>query len=305
MNYSMVRYVLFRLLRVMGWLMILPLIVALIYKEYDSAFSFLALAVISNVAGILGSLKKPKNRVIYAKEGFAITAVAWLVMSAIGAIPFVITGTIPNYIDALFETVSGFTTTGGSILTSVGFIEKSVQFWRTFTHWIGGMGVLVFLLAVVPMADGYSMHLMRAESPGPVVGKIVPKVKDTAKILYTIYLGITVLEATLLFLSGLPLYDAITISFSTVGTGGFAVRDSGMGDYSTLSQAIIIVFMMLCGISSFAESPRKPLRLMKLSTILESFSWQQELLPLISIGQECWQILRWHSITPSFPWYPS
>ena len=249
MNYSMVRYVLFRLLRVMGWLMILPLIVALIYKEYDSAFSFLALAVISNVAGILGSLKKPKNRVIYAKEGFAITAVAWLVMSAIGAIPFVITGTIPNYIDALFETVSGFTTTGGSILTSVGFIEKSVQFWRTFTHWIGGMGVLVFLLAVVPMADGYSMHLMRAESPGPVVGKIVPKVKDTAKILYTIYLGITVLEATLLFLSGLPLYDAITISFSTVGTGGFAVRDSGMGDYSTLSQAIIIVFMMLCGVN--------------------------------------------------------
>jgi trk system potassium uptake protein TrkH len=249
MNYSMIRYVLFRLLRVVGWLMILPLIVALIYKEYDSALSFFLLAVITNIVGILGSLKKPENKVIYAKEGFAITAVAWLVMSALGAIPFVITGTIPNYIDAMFETVSGFTTTGGSILTSVGFIEKSVQFWRTFTHWIGGMGVLVFLLAVVPMADGYSMHLMRAESPGPVVGKIVPKVKDTAKILYTIYFGITVLEATLLFISGLPLYDAITISFSTVGTGGFAVRDSGMGDYSTVSQAIIIVFMMLCGVN--------------------------------------------------------
>ena len=249
MNYSMVRYVLFRLLRVLGWLMILPLIVALIYKEYDSALSFLALAVIMNVAGILGSIRKPENRVIYAKEGFAITAAAWLVMSCMGAIPFVITGTIPNYVDALFETISGFTTTGGSILTSVGYIEKSVQFWRTFTHWIGGMGVLVFLLAVVPMADGYSMHLMRAESPGPVVGKIVPKVKDTAKILYSIYFGITVLEATLLFISGLPLYDAVTISFSTVGTGGFAVRDSGMGDYSTLSQAIIIVFMMLCGVN--------------------------------------------------------
>ena len=249
MNYSMVRYVLFRLLRVLGWLMILPLIVALIYKEYDSALSFFALAVVMILAGLLGSIKKPENRVIYAKEGFAITAAAWLVMSCMGAIPFVITGTIPNYVDALFETISGFTTTGGSILTSVDYIEKSVQFWRTFTHWIGGMGVLVFLLAVVPMADGYSMHLMRAESPGPVVGKIVPKVKDTAKILYSIYLGITVLEMILLFISGLPLYDAITISFSTVGTGGFSVRDSGMADYSIVSQAIITIFMMLCGVN--------------------------------------------------------
>ena len=139
MNYSMVRYVLFRLLRVLGWLMILPLIVALIYKEYDSALSFFALAVVMILAGLLGSIKKPENRVIYAKEGFAITAAAWLVMSCMGAIPFVITGTIPNYVDALFETISGFTTTGGSILTSVDYIEKSVQFWRTFTHWIGGM----------------------------------------------------------------------------------------------------------------------------------------------------------------------
>ena len=249
MNYSMVRYVLFRLLRVLGWLMVLPLVVALIYREFDSALSFLILAVGTNIVGILGSLKKPENKVIYAKEGFAITAVAWLCMSAIGAIPFVITGTIPNYVDALFETVSGFTTTGGSILTTIDSMEKSVQFWRTFTHWIGGMGVLVFLLAVVPMADGYSMHLMRAESPGPVVGKIVPRVKDTAKILYSIYFGITVVEIICLFISGLPLYDAVTISFSTVGTGGFSVRDSGMADYSTVSQMIIILFMALCGVN--------------------------------------------------------
>lgn len=249
MNYSMIRYVLFRLVRVIGWLLVLPLIVALIYREYDSALSFLILIGLFLVAGFFGSRKKPDNTVIYAKEGFTITALAWVGMSILGAVPFVITGTIPNFVDAVFETVSGFTTTGGSILTSVEGIEKSVQFWRTFTHWIGGMGVLVFLLAVVPMADGYSIHLMRAESPGPVVGKIVPKVKDTAKILYLIYFSITVIETLCLWASGLSLYEAMTITFSTVGTGGFAVTNSGIGGYSTLSQGIIIVFMALCGVN--------------------------------------------------------
>ncbi|WP_026520600.1 TrkH family potassium uptake protein [Butyrivibrio sp. FCS006] len=249
MNYSMIRFVLFRLFRVFGALLVLPFLVALIYKEYDSAEAFFVLILISILIGYLGSFKKPANTVIYAKEGFTITALAWIVVSMLGAIPFVVTGTIPNYIDACFETVSGFTTTGGSILTSVEQIEKSVQFWRTFTHWIGGMGVLVFLLAVVPMADGYSMHLMRAESPGPVVGKIVPKVKDTAKILYLIYFGITVLEIICLKISGLSLYEAATITFSTVGTGGFAVTNAGIGGYSTVSQAVIILFMALCGVN--------------------------------------------------------
>ncbi|MBP3278804.1 MAG: TrkH family potassium uptake protein, partial [Butyrivibrio sp.] len=242
MNYSMIRYVLFRLFRVLGALLIMPFMVALIYKEYDSAESFFILILISILVGYLGSHRKPANTVIYAKEGFAITALAWILISMLGAVPFVVTGTIPNYIDACFETVSGFTTTGGSILTSVDEMEKSVQFWRTFTHWIGGMGVLVFLLAVVPMTDGYSMHLMRAESPGPVVGKIVPKVKDTAKILYLIYFGITVLEIICLKISGLSLYEAATITFSTVGTGGFAVTNAGIGGYSTVSQAVIILF---------------------------------------------------------------
>ncbi len=249
MNYSMVRFVLFRLLFVLGQLMMLPFIVALIYREYDSAISFIILVCICTLAGLLGAYKKPQNKVIYAKEGFAITAVAWIGVSLVGAIPFVVTGTIPNYIDAVFETVSGFTTTGGSILTTVEGMEKSVQFWRTFTHWIGGMGVLVFLLAVVPLADGYSMHLMRAESPGPVVGKIVPKVKDTAKILYLIYFGITVTETILLKISGLSLYEAITITFATVGTGGFVVTGSGIGGYSIISQGIIILFMALCGVN--------------------------------------------------------
>ena len=249
MNYSMIRYVLFRLFRVLGALLIMPFIVALIYKEYDSAESFFILILISILVGYLGSHRKPANTVIYAKEGFAITALAWILISLLGAVPFVVTGTIPNYIDACFETVSGFTTTGGSILTSVDEMEKSVQFWRTFTHWIGGMGVLVFLLAVVPMTDGYSMHLMRAESPGPVVGKIVPKVKDTAKILYLIYIGITVLEIICLKISGLSLYEAATITFSTVGTGGFSVTNAGIGGYSTVSQAVIILFMALCGVN--------------------------------------------------------
>lgn len=249
MNYSMIRYVLFRLLRIVGLLFILPLLVAIIYREYDSAGVFFVLSAVSLLFGYIGSRKRPKNTVIFAKEGFSITAVAWIVMSLMGALPFVITGTIPNYIDALFETISGFTTTGGSILTTLDGIEYSVQFWRTFTHWIGGMGVLVFLLAVVPLADGYSMHLMRAESPGPVVGKIVPKVKDTAKILYLIYLGITLAEIICLIISGLPVYDAITISFSTVGTGGFAVNNAGIGGYSTVSQAVIILFMALCGVN--------------------------------------------------------
>ena len=249
MNYSMIRYVLFRLFRVLGALLIMPFMVALIYKEYDSAESFFILILISILVGYLGSHRKPANTVIYAKEGFAITALAWILISMLGAIPFVVTGAIPNYIDACFETVSGFTTTGGSILTSVDEMEKSVQFWRTFTHWIGGMGVLVFLLAVVPMTDGYSMHLMRAESPGPVVGKIVPKVKDTAKILYLIYIGITVLEIICLKISGLSLYEAATITFSTVGTGGFSVTNAGIGGYSTVSQAVIILFMALCGVN--------------------------------------------------------
>ncbi len=249
MNYSMIRYVLFRLLRVFGLLLVLPLLVALIYQEYDSAIVFVIMAVVCFAAGYAGSYKKPENKVIYAKEGFAITAVAWIIVSMVGALPFVITGEIPNYIDAMFETISGFTTTGGSILTSVDGMEKSVQFWRTFTHWIGGMGVLVFLLAVVPMADGYSMHLMRAESPGPVVGKIVPKVKDTAKILYLIYFGITVTETILLKLSGISLYEAITITFGTVGTGGFVVTNSGIGGYSVITQGIITFFMAMCGVN--------------------------------------------------------
>jgi trk system potassium uptake protein TrkH len=248
MNYKMIRFLLSRVLQITGILMLLPLIVALIYKEFFCAKMFLVIIAGSLIFGSIGAYFKPKNVAIYAREGFVATALTWILISAVGALPFVLTGVTDDYIDALFETISGLTTTGSTILSSVE-MYYSVQFWRTFTHWIGGMGVLVFILAIMPMSGGYSMHLMRAESPGPVVGKIVPKVKDTAKILYLIYFGITVLETLALWASGLSLYEAMTITFSTVGTGGFAVTNSGIGGYSTLSQAIIILFMALCGVN--------------------------------------------------------
>ena len=249
MNHKVIRYILFKVITLEGILMILPAIVAVIYGETDSFSVFLGLILGCVVVGSLGSRKKPENMVFYAKEGFVVTSLSWILLSVIGAFPFVLTGTIPSYVDALFETISGFTTTGASILTSVDGMEKSVQFWRTFSHWIGGMGVLVFMIAVVPMADGYSMHLMRAESPGPVVGKFVPKVKDTAKILYGIYFGFTLVEAILLMISGMNLYEALTLTFSTVGTGGFSITNAGIGGYKIASQVIIMIFMALCGVN--------------------------------------------------------
>nr|MCR5101398.1 TrkH family potassium uptake protein [Butyrivibrio sp.] len=249
MNYSVVRFILFKVIMLVGILMSLPLIVALIYREELSAGVFLGLMIGCIVVGIIGSHFKPKKIVLYAKEGFVITALSWIIISLIGAVPFVLTGTIPSYVDAVFETISGFTTTGASILPAAGGLEYSVQFWRTFSHWIGGMGVLVFMIAVIPLADGSGMHIMRAESPGPSVGKIVPKIKDTARTLYLIYFLITMLEVICLMITGLDIYSALTITFSTVGTGGFAITNAGIGGYSLMTQTVIIVFMALCGVN--------------------------------------------------------
>lgn len=249
MNHKVIRYILFRVITLEAILMILPAIVAIVYGEVDSFCVFLGLIVICLIVGGIGCHKKPENMVFYAKEGFIVTSLSWIILSVIGAFPFVLTGTIPNYVDALFETISGFTTTGASIMTSIDEMEKSVEFWRTFSHWIGGMGVLVFMIAVVPMADGYSMHLMRAESPGPVVGKFVPKVKDTAKILYGIYFGFTLLEFVALLFAGRNAYEALTLTFSTVGTGGFSITNAGIGGYNMATQIIIIIFMALCGVN--------------------------------------------------------
>lgn len=248
MNRSMIRYIQFKVMEFVSVFLMFPCIAALIYREKEG-FIYAFMALVTGLTGVIGSRKKPENNVFFAKEGFVSVALCWILIGIIGAIPFVLTGEIPNFIDALFETISGFTTTGASVLTDVEALSKCSLFWRSFTHWIGGMGVLVFILAVLPFAGGYNIHLMRAESPGPSVGKLVPRMKYTAMILYGIYLGMTILEIILLLLSGMPLFDAFTISFGTAGTGGFGIRNSSCGEYSALCQSIITVFMILFGVN--------------------------------------------------------
>ncbi|MGN0413546.1 MAG: TrkH family potassium uptake protein, partial [Lachnospiraceae bacterium] len=192
---------------------------------------------------------KPKNFLFYLKDGCVATALSWIFMSAFGALPFYLTGEIPNYTNALFETISGFTTTGASILSDVEALTHCSLFWRSFTHWIGGMGVLVFLLAIIPMTGGSHMNLMRAESPGPSVGKLVPKVKSTARILYVIYFGMTIIEIVLLLIGRMPVFDAITLSFGTAGTGGFGVLNDSLASYTMYQQWVITIFMILFGIN--------------------------------------------------------
>ena len=248
MNYSIIGYILGWVLVFESMFMILPCTVAGIYRE-KQGIAFLVIAVICLILGMLRIRKKPKNQVYFAREGFVIVALSWIVMSIFGALPFVLNGDIPDFTDALFETISGFTTTGASVLSDVEALSRCSLFWRSFTHWIGGMGVFVFLLAVLPMTGGYNMHLMRAESPGPSVGKLVPKVRDTAKILYIIYFVMTVIEIVLLLLAGMPLFDAMTTSFGTAGTGGFGIKNSSMQDYTVLMQGIVTVFMILFGVN--------------------------------------------------------
>ena len=248
MNHSIIRYILGQVLKFEGAFLLLPCVVALIYRE-RAGMSFLVVSLACFGLGLLITYKKPVDQVYFAREGFVIVALSWIVMSIFGAIPFVLNGDIPNFTDALFETISGFTTTGASILSDVESLNYCSLFWRSFTHWIGGMGVFVFLLAVLPMAGGYNMHLMRAESPGPSVGKLVPKVRDTAKILYVIYITMTIIEFILLVIAKMPVFDSICTAFGTAGTGGFGIKNSSMGDYSMVIQGIVTVFMILFGVN--------------------------------------------------------
>ncbi len=230
-------------------LLLLPLLVSFIYGETLSATAFIQTIIVCLVLGIaVILLSRPENRVIYAKESFVIVSLAWVMTSALGALPFVISGEIPNYFDAFFETVSGFTTTGASILTDIEAMSHGMLFWRSFTHWVGGMGVLVFIMAIIPVSDR-SIHLMRAEIPGPIVGKLVPKAKDTAKILYLIYIVMTTVEIVLLLLGGMPLFDSILHAFGTAGTGGFGIKADSIGSYSPYLQWVIAIFMLLFGIN--------------------------------------------------------
>lgn len=248
MNFPIITYIVGWVCNFQAIFMILPCITALIYHEND-LFAFLISMVICLVVGVPLTFKKPRNKVFYTKDGCVAVALSWFALCIFGAIPFVISSSIPNPIDALFETVSGFTTTGSSILTDVEVLPHCILIWRSFTHWIGGMGVLVFLLSLLPLAGGYHMNLMKAESPGPSVSKLVPKVQDTAKILYTIYIGMTLLQIVLLLLGRIPLFDTLCISFGTAGTGGFGIVNDSMGSYSVYCQVITTIFMILFGVN--------------------------------------------------------
>lgn len=249
MNRRMVFYMLGRIIILQAVLMVLPLICGLIYME-KSAFSFVITIAIALVIGLVMSvLNKPKNKTIFAREGFVIVALVWIFMSAIGALPFVISGEISSFTDAFFETVSGFTTTGASIAGNIEGMSHCILFWRSFTHWIGGMGVLVLVMAIVPSDTDRSMHIMRAEVPGPIVGKLVPKIRTTAKILYLIYIVMTLIEVVLLLCGGMPLFESLVHSFGTAGTGGFGVKSDSIAGYSPYSQWVITVFMVLFGVN--------------------------------------------------------
>ena len=248
MNYRMLRYLLGCILLIEAILMALPLAVSLI--SHEDFMPFVYTIVILLVISLPCVTLKPKNTQIYAREGFVCVSAAWILLAVFGALPFIFSGAITNPIDAFFETVSGFTTTGATILSAVEHLPRGILFWRSFTHWIGGMGVLVFMLAILPSAGGEAIHLMRAEVPGPTKGKLVPKMRQTALILYGIYIALTVLQIIILLLCKMPLYDAIVNSFATAGTGGFSVlNDSIAGYQSPAVEWVIGIFMLLFGIN--------------------------------------------------------
>ena len=248
MNYKMIRNILGWLLLFEAGFMLVPLITGLCYAEAE-VWSFAVTALICAAIGSLCIWKKPKDPVLYAREGFVIVALSWIILSLFGAIPFFVSGTIPNYVDAVFETVSGFTTTGASILTAVEPLPRCMLMWRSFTHWVGGMGVLVFIMAFIPLSGGQNMHIMKAESPGPSVSKLVPRVKTTALILYSIYLGLTLIQFILLLCGGLSVFEALTTAFGTAGTGGFGVLNDSMASYSPYIQWVVIAFMLLFSVN--------------------------------------------------------
>ncbi len=250
MNNSVIRFILGYVIGFIGLFLMLPVLVALIYHE-DVWLDYIIVALPCLVLGIINSYFKPKKFSFYLKEGFFCTGASWVTLSVIGALPLWLTGEIPHYIDALFESVSGFTTTGASILPNVEALSNASLFWRSFTHLVGGMGVLVFLLTVIPLAggDGSQFNLMKAESPGPSVGKLVPKLKNTAQMLYLIYLGLCALEFLLLLLAGMTPFEAINTAIATAGTGGFGIYSSSIGGFNVVCQWIVALFMFMFGIN--------------------------------------------------------
>ncbi len=250
MNFNMIAYILGNIIRIEGALLAIPTFVAFWYKESHEAIAFIATIIACLMVGTLLIRREPQNKRIYGREGFVVVALSWIVMSLLGAFPFYLSGTINGYINCFFETVSGFTTTGATILTEIEGLPMSILFWRSFTHWIGGMGILVFTLAIIPLGDERTMYLMKAEAPGPMVSKLVPKVKSTAMLLYKIYIALTIIEMVLLLLGGMPLFDSIVNAFSTAGTGGFAIKNASIAGYNNAYfEYVITVFMLLFGVN--------------------------------------------------------
>lgn len=248
MNYRVISYILGWVLSLEALFLTVSAAVGGLYGE-RTALSFLYAALICAALGIPAVVRKPRRMTFFMKEGFVTVALCWIVFSIFGALPFVFSGEIPHFTDALFETVSGFTTTGASVVPDVEALSHCTLFWRSFTHWIGGMGVLVFLLAILPMAGGSQMYLMQAESPGPSVGKLVPKTRHTALILYSLYILLSIAEFVFLLCGGMSAFDAVNTTFATAGTGGFGIRNSSMTDFSPYIQWVVAVFMMLFGIN--------------------------------------------------------
>lgn len=249
MNYKLIFSTIAKVIKAEALLMLLPLIVSAIYGE-NCFYAFLITAVLAYALGvILQVVCKPKTEYFYAKDGFITVALTWIVVSLIGSVPFVISKEIPSFIDAFFETVSGFTTTGASILTNVEALSHGTLFWRSFTHWIGGMGVLVFITAITSKTTDRPIHVLRAEMPGPVVDKLVPSSKATAKILYLIYISLTLVLTVLLWCGDMNLFESLIHAFGTAGTGGFGIKATSLADYSAYSQWVIAVFMLIFGIN--------------------------------------------------------
>lgn len=248
MNSGIIIYMLGWIMNIEALFMLIPCLTAVIYRE-SIGFCYLAVAALCGLLGFLCVRRKPKSKVFFAREGFVTVSLGWIVLSLFGCLPFMLGGEITSFEDAMFEIVSGFTTTGASILVQVEDLSKASLIWRSFSHWIGGMGILVFLLAVLPMTGDYNMHIMRAESPGPSVGKLVPKIRFTAKLLYSIYLFLTVVMLVLLLLGKMPLFDSLCMTFGAAGTGGFSCRNFGQAGYTAYQQNVITVFMLLFGVN--------------------------------------------------------
>ncbi len=246
----MIMYMVGNIIKLEAVILLLPLIVSLCYHEMNSVYAFSVTIIAAAIIGFAFCMAfKPKNKVIYAREGFIIVTFAWIILSLIGAMPFMLSREIPNFFDAFFETVSGFTTTGASILSDVERMSYGMLFWRSFTHWLGGMGVLVLIMAIIPTDSGRAIHILRAEMAGPVIGKIVPKIKDTAKILYFIYLVLTVVEFCFLCFGGMPIFDSAVHALGTAGTGGFGIKADSLVSYSPYLQWVITIFMFIFGIN--------------------------------------------------------